>query len=451
MKYHFIAIGGAAMHNLALALSENGMDVTGSDDQIFEPSRSRLKKAGLLPKKEGWFPEKITKDLDGVILGMHARKENPELEKAQELGIPVYSYPEFIANQSKDKKRVVIGGSHGKTSITAMVLHVLRLAKIDCDFMVGAQLDGFDTMVRLSESKLIILEGDEYLSSPIDLKPKFLWYKPHIAVLSGIAWDHINVFPTFENYLHQFMLFANSVKGKLFYFEDDDHLHDILETNKYRAEAITYGLPTYRIEKGKTTVFHRNSEFKLKIFGKHNLANMEAARKVCEALGVNSKDFYLYMTFFQGASKRLERIVDYPNFTAFKDFAHSPSKVKATVGAVKDQFKDWEVIALLELHTFSSLNADFLDEYNGAMNAADHAYVYYNPETIKHKNLPEISPNDVKRAFKREDVQVFTNADDALKAVKAHGSSDKAVLFMSSGNFDGKDVDQLLKDLAHKN
>ena len=364
MKIHFIAIGGSAMHNLAIALKLKGYSITGSDDAINDPSRSRLKKYNLLPQKEGWFSEKITSDIDAVVLGMHAKDDNPELLKARKIGLKIYSYPEFIFNQSKDKIRIVIGGSHGKTSITSLVLHVLSTLNIEYDYMVGAQLDGFEVMVKLSDtSKYIVLEGDEYLSSALDLRPKFHLYKPHIALISGIAWDHINVFKTFENYLKQFEIFINSIEknGTLVYNELDPELKKLVSSNKSNLNYIPYSIPKHKIIDGISFIDINNRLYRLKIFGDHNLQNISGALNICKALGVESEDFYNAITSFNGASNRLELVYKSSDTIIFKDFAHSPSKVKATTEAVHKQFPNRKLISFFELHTYSSLNPLFLE------------------------------------------------------------------------------------------
>ena len=448
MRVHFIAIGGAAMHNMAIALHKKGFEVSGSDDEIFDPSKSKLEKYNLLPSAYGWFPEKINDKLDAIILGMHARKDNPELLKAQELGLKIFSYPEYIYSQCKDKTRVVIGGSHGKTSITAMVLHVLNYFNMNFDYMVGAQLDGFETMVKLSDAPIIILEGDEYLSSPIDLSPKFLWYKPHIAVLTGIAWDHINVFPTFENYVEQFDLFAQSIEegGYLFYNNGDKHLNNIaLKQNKINCKA--YDTPNHVIDNGITYLIDEDkNKLELNVFGEHNLQNIEAAKNICFQLGISYNAFNLAIGSFSGAAKRLEKLVSQKNYSAFKDFAHSPSKLKATVNAVKGQFKTRKVVAAVELHTFSSLNKKFLGEYAGTMDEADIACVYYSHHTIEHKKLEPISEKEVKTAFQNEKLHVFTSSEELQAFLKAEDYNNAVLLLMSSGNFDGVN----LLEFAHE-
>jgi UDP-N-acetylmuramate: L-alanyl-gamma-D-glutamyl-meso-diaminopimelate ligase len=447
MKVHLIAIGGSAMHNLALALHHKGFAVTGSDDAIFEPSKSRLSSFGLLPDTMGWYTEKIHDGLDAVILGMHARIDNPELKRAQALNIPIYSYPEYIYNQSIDKKRVVIGGSHGKTSITAMILHVLHYFNVNCDYMVGAKLDGFDTMVRLTkDAPIIILEGDEYLSSPIDRRPKFHWYKPHIAILSGIAWDHINVFPTFENYVQQFRIFKNDVKEVLFYCSDDKVLASLCrEESSCRVEE--YSIPEHTIENGVTYLRSKNDKVKLQIFGEHNLQNLNAARLICQELSISESNFYLAISSFKGASKRLELVKKGEASAIYKDFAHSPSKLKATSTAMKNQFTDRTLVACMELHTFSSLNKDFLKEYSGAMDTPDKAIVYFSKSAIAHKKLEDISVEQVHAAFDRQDLMVFTDSEDLKDYLKSLEWKDKNLLMMSSGNFDGIDFNALAEKL----
>jgi len=390
MRVHFIAIGGSAMHNLAIALHKKAYKITGSDDEIFEPSKGRLAKYGLLPDNIGWDESKITNELDAIVLGMHARIDNPELIKAQKLGIKIFSYPEYLYEQSKNKTRVVIGGSHGKTTITAMILHVLEKNNIDCDYMVGAKLDGFEVMVKLTDNaKLMIIEGDEYLTSPIDRRPKFHLYKPDIALMSGIAWDHINVFPTFENYVEQFEIFTDLItdNGSLVYCEDDIEVKKIGENTKSSIKAFSYSIPEHQIENGISSIIDNDKKYPLTVFGNHNLMNINGARLVCNQIGISNDSFYTAIQSFKGASNRLEIVDRNNNTTVFKDFAHSPSKLKATTKAVKEQFENKELVACMELHTFSSLNQEFLQLYKGAMDTADTAIVYFNPHTIEHKNL----------------------------------------------------------------
>ncbi|MBL4745556.1 MAG: peptidoglycan synthetase [Flavobacteriaceae bacterium] len=450
MNVHFIAIGGSAMHNLALALHKKGDLVTGSDDAIFEPSKSRLEAKGLLPKAMGWFSEKITSDVDAVILGMHAKEDNPELLKALELGLKIYSYPEFLYEQSKNKTRVVIGGSHGKTTITSMILHVLHYHDMEVDYMVGAQLDGFDTMVNLTDSNdFMVLEGDEYLSSPIDRRPKFHLYKPNIALISGIAWDHINVFPTYENYVEQFSIFADSLAngGIMVYNEEDAEVKNIIENSNHHFKQYPYKTPAFKIEDGITYVETSVGDVPLEIFGKHNLQNMAGAQWICSHMGLGEEEFYEAIVSFKGANKRLEIIKKTATNIAFKDFAHSPSKVKATMDAVKEQYASKHVLACFELHTYSSLNADFLKEYKGTMDAADEAVVFYSPKAVALKQLEEVSEGQIKEAFGREDLIVFTDPSAFKEFLLAKKFKNTALLLMSSGNYGGlnfEDVGNLL-------
>ena len=450
MRVHFIAIGGSAMHNLAIALHKKGYKVTGSDDEIFEPSRSRLQKYGLLPEKQGWNPDIITQDIDAIILGMHARKDNPELQKALGAGLKVYSYPEYLYEQTKNKKRIVIGGSHGKTTITSMVMHVLRSTGVKFDYMVGAQLEGFDTMVNLEEdNEIAVFEGDEYLSSPIDLTPKFLWYKPHVALLSGIAWDHINVFPTWENYLEQFSKFAGTIKdnGTLVYYSGDPELVKIAEKQERRIKTIPYSEMEHTVSDGKTIVQFNDKNYPLNIFGDHNLQNLNGARLVCNTLGINDEIFLDAMQSFKGAAKRLQLLESAGNCNIWLDFAHSPSKLKATTQAVKSQYPDRELVACMELHTFSSLNKKFLPHYKGTMDAADRAFVFFNPEVLEHKKLPPVTKEEVAEAFDHPGLTVFTDSGELTKELKKINWDNKNLLIMTSGNFSGIDIKELAKSL----
>jgi len=448
MRTHFIAIGGSAMHNLALALHNKGYKVTGSDDAIFEPSRTRLEKKGILPEEMGWFPEKITSDIDAVILGMHAKADNPELLKAQELGLKIYSYPEFLYEQSKNKTRVVIGGSHGKTTITSMILHVMHYHNINVDYMVGAQLEGFDTMVHLTEENdFIVLEGDEYLSSPIDRRPKFHLYQPNIALISGIAWDHINVFPTYENYVEQFEIFIQKITngGILVYNEDDSEVKRVAEAAINPIRKLPYSTPRYTVENGTTLLETPDGAMPIEVFGAHNLNNLAGAKWICQNMGVDEADFYEAIASFKGASKRLEKIASNENNVAYKDFAHSPSKVSATTKAVKQQYPDKKLIACLELHTYSSLNAEFLKEYEGALDAADVAVVFYSPDAVKIKQLEEVTYEQIAQSFNREDLIIYTNPE-AFKEFLYHLKFDTekiALLLMSSGNYGGLNFDEV--------
>jgi UDP-N-acetylmuramate: L-alanyl-gamma-D-glutamyl-meso-diaminopimelate ligase len=446
MRTHFIAIGGAAMHNLALALHNKGYQVTGSDDAIFEPSKSRLEKKGLLPVELGWFPDKITTDIEAVILGMHAKADNPELVKATALGLKIYSYPEFLYEQSKNKTRVVIGGSHGKTTITSMILHVMHYHNIEVDYMVGAQLEGFDTMVHLTEDNdFIVLEGDEYLSSPIDRRPKFHLYKPNIALLSGIAWDHINVFPTFENYVEQFEIFVNQItKGGIFvYNEEDETVKKVVEETTNTIRKIAYQTPSYTVEDGTTLLDTPEGPMPIEVFGAHNLNNLAGAKWICQNMGVDEADFYEAIASFRGASKRLEKIAEGKGKVAYKDFAHSPSKVSATTKAVKAQYPNRKLVACLELHTYSSLNAEFLKEYEGALDAADVAVVFYSPDAVKIKQLEEVTYDQIAQSFKRDDLIIYTNSQEFKDFLFSYDLTNSALLLMSSGNYGGLNFDEV--------
>lgn len=448
MRTHFIAIGGSAMHNLALALHNKGYQITGSDDAIFEPSRTRLEKKGLLPETMGWFAEKITPGIDAVILGMHAKADNPELLKAQELGLKIYSYPEFLFEQSRNKTRVVIGGSHGKTTITSMILHVMHYHNIEVDYMVGAQLEGFDTMVHLTDNNdFIVLEGDEYLSSPSDLRPKFHLYQPNIALISGIAWDHINVFPTYENYVEQFEIFIRKITngGILVYNADDAEVKRVAEAAVNPIRKIPYVTPPYSVENGITLLQTPEGPMPIEVFGRHNLNNLAGAKWICQNMGVDEADFYEAIASFKGASKRLEKIAENSKNVAYKDFAHSPSKVAATTRAVKEQYPDRTLVACLELHTYSSLDPEFLKEYEGALDAADVAVVFYSPDAVKIKRLQEISADQIGRAFNREDLIIYTNPE-AFREYLFHLKYDTesiALLLMSSGNYGGLNFDEI--------
>ncbi|VXB46273.1 Peptidoglycan synthetase [Flavobacterium sp. 9AF] len=451
MNIHFIAIGGAAMHNLALALHAKGYQITGSDDAIFEPSKSRLSRKGLLPNELGWFPEKIKSDIDAVILGMHAKADNPELVKAKELGLKIYSYPEFLYEQSKNKTRVVIGGSHGKTTITSMILHVMHFHGIKVDYMVGAQLEGFDTMVHLTEENdFIVLEGDEYLSSPLDLRPKFHLYQPNIALLSGIAWDHINVFPTFEYYVDQFKIFTSQITngGILVYNEEDETVRQVAEEAQNPIRKIPYQTPNYSVENGITLLETPEGLMPIEVFGAHNLSNLAGAKWICQCMGVDEADFYEAIATFKGASKRLEKIAESSNKVAYKDFAHSPSKVAATTKAVKSQYSDRKLIACLELHTYSSLNATFLKEYEGALDSADVAVVFYSPDAVKIKKLEEVTYDQIANSFNRKDLIIYTNPTEFKDFLFSQNLTNTALLLMSSGNYGGLNFDEV-KELIH--
>lgn len=451
MRIHFISIGGAAMHNLALTLQQKGYIITGSDDTIFEPSFSRLAKANLLPEKMGWFPEKITSEIDAIILGMHAKADNPELLKAQELGLKIYSYPEFVYEQSKYKTRVVIGGSHGKTTITAMILHVMNYHNREVDYLVGAQIDGFDTMVRLTDdAEFIVIEGDEYLSSAIDLRPKFHLYKPTVALISGIAWDHINVFPTEEIYNEQFTIFIDKITqgGILIYNEEDTTLRTIVEKSENQIRKIPYQTPQYTINNGITYLETPDGQMPLEIFGHHNMSNLAGAKWVCQNMGIDEIDFYEAIATFKGASKRLEQVVTSPKLTIFKDFAHSPSKVKATLNAVREQYPAPQLIACLELYTYSSLHSEFLKQYKDTLKNTDVAIVLYDKEALKIKGKADIEEDEIRSGFARSDIQIFTNSVDFQNYIYNTSYQNTILLLMSSGNYGGVDFERLKKEIV---
>jgi UDP-N-acetylmuramate: L-alanyl-gamma-D-glutamyl-meso-diaminopimelate ligase len=446
MRIHFIAIGGSAMHNLAIALHNKGEQVTGSDDEIFDPSKSRLAAKGLLPKQYGWFEDNITSDIDAVILGMHAKQDNIELLRAKALGLTIYSYPEFLYEQSKNKTRVVIGGSHGKTTITSMILHVMHYHDKEVDYMVGAQLEGFDTMVHLTkENDFIVLEGDEYLSSALDRRPKFHLYKPNIALLSGIAWDHINVFPTFDNYVEQFRVFLSQIThgGAIVYNQEDIEVKQVVETAQNQIKKYPYQTPRFSVENGDTLLDTEDGPMPIEVFGKHNLNNLEGARWICQLMGVQQEDFYEAIATFKGASKRLERIGQGPTSIAYKDFAHSPSKVRATTQALKSQYPERRLLACLELHTYSSLNPEFLSEYKGTLNDADKAVVFYSPNAVKIKKLDAVSSTQILKAFQREDLVVFTDPAAFQDYLFEQDFTETSLLLMSSGNYGGLDFEKV--------
>lgn len=446
MRVHFIAIGGSAMHNLALALHQNGEVVTGSDDVIFEPSKSRLEKAGLLPESIGWNPDRITKDIDMVVLGMHAKADNPELKKAQELGIKVVSYPEFLYEHSKEKTRVVIGGSHGKTTITSMILHVMNYWDKEVDYMVGAQLEGFDTMVHLTNTNdFIVLEGDEYLSSAIDRSPKFHLYKPSIALLSGIAWDHINVFPTFDSYVEQFKIFLDKITpgGAIIYNAEDKLLEKTVLASENTIKKYPFKTPEHEIKDGVTLLDTPEGLMPMEVFGKHNLQNVEGARWICQLMGIDAIDFYEAIASFTGASKRLEKIWESSNTKVYKDYAHSPSKVHATTQAVKAQYPNKKLVACLELHTYSSLTPEFLEQYQDTLNAADEAIVFYSPDAVAIKGLDPITQEQIIKSFNREQLTVFTDPADLKTYLKDKNLDDSVLLLMSSGNYGGLPIDRI--------
>ncbi len=444
-KVHFIAIGGSAMHNLAIALHRKGYEVTGSDDEIFEPSKSRLANEGILPPRWGWFPEKLDDSYDAVILGMHARIDNPELVRAQELGLKVYSYPEYLYEQSKDKTRIVVGGSHGKTTITSMILHVLKQVGIETDFMVGAQLEGFDVMVRLSETaKYMVMEGDEYLTSPIDRVPKFHHYHSHIAVISGIGWDHVNVFPTFDNYLEQFRIFVRTIEkgGCLIYDQTDIEAEKIAQGAQ--CQTFGYGVHPFESDGLKTILLLPDgSSREVGVFGSHNMKNINAARLVCRQLGVTDVQFYEAISTFKGAARRLELLFDNGDNFVFRDFAHAPSKVNASVKALREQFPEKHLIAVFELHTYSSLSEVFIDHYRDALKLADTAIVFYDPHAVAIKKLELMPDARIVEGFGRPDLKVVHNKAELVTLLEQGQRKNVVGAFMSSGDFNGLTTDDL--------
>lgn len=447
-KVHFIAIGGSAMHNLAIALHRKGYEVTGSDDEIFEPSKTRLRNEGILPEELGWHPEKLDNSYESVILGMHARIDNPELIRAQELGLKVYSYPEYLYEQSKDKIRIVIGGSHGKTTITSMILHVMKYAGIETDFMVGAQLEGFDVMVRLSETaKYMVIEGDEYLTSPIDRVPKFHKYHPHIAVISGIGWDHVNVFPTFDSYLEQFRIFVDTIEngGCLIYDNNDIEARNIAAN----AKVATYGydIHKYISNAEDTNLIVDNKKIKVQVFGEHNMKNINAAYNVCKQIGISDEIFYQAITSFKGASRRLELLFENneKNNLIFRDFAHAPSKVLATVKALREQYKERFLTVVFELHTYSSLSEVFINHYEHCLDNCDKAIVFYDPHAVAIKKLEMMSDERIVEGFARKDICVVHSKDELLQMLEDLQKENVVAGFMSSGDFNGLTTEDLRK------
>lgn len=444
-QVHFIAIGGAVMHNLALAMVEKGYQVTGSDDEIYEPSKTRLKKAGILPEAQGWFPEKIHDGLEAILLGMHARIDNPELLRAQELGIPVYSFPEFIYNQSQDKKRVVIAGSHGKTSITSIILHVLKDQGLDFDYLVGAQIEGFDLMVRLSDAPIIVIEGDEYLTSPLDRTPKFFHYRHDLLLVSGIAWDHFNVFPDFDDYVRQFaqLIDKTPATGALIYCNVDPLVKEASEKSMTQGRKIPYQAHPSRITEGKTTLITPAGEVAIGIFGDHNLQNLQGALLICQEIGVSAEQFYASIGTFKGAAKRQEILTQHASGILFRDFAHAPSKLKATVQAVKNQFPGRRLIAVQELHTYSSLNKTFLPNYAHSMDEADVAILYLNPHAVALKKLELMTEAELRVGFQRSDLRLFTDSAALQDYLASQDYEQTNLLLMSSGNYDNMDLEVL--------
>ncbi|HEY0677717.1 MAG TPA: Mur ligase family protein [Chitinophagaceae bacterium] len=453
MRVHFIAIGGSVMHQLALALHRKGYNVTGSDDEIFEPARSNLDKQGILPKSDGWFPEKITDGLDAIILGMHAKGDNPELLRARELNIPVYSFPEYIYQESRNKKRVVVGGSHGKTTTTSMIMHVLKRTGAAFDYLVGARLEGFEQSVSITDAPVIICEGDEYPASVLEKRPKFHFLHPHIAILTGIAWDHINVFPTFDIYLEQFRIFLDKIdpSGVLIYNKTDAVLQKLVDEHPASVRKIPYDLPEHKITAGETVIKIDDAGGRIKVFGNHNLLNLHAAFFACRELGVSAGDFVTAMASFTGASKRLELLASNQMINVYRDFAHAPSKVRATIEAVKQQFPGRRLIAALELHTYSSLNEQFMQEYAGALEKADEAAVFYSRHALELKRMPDLEPEKVKQGFDKKDLMVFNRREALEEWLQSRKYDESNLLLMSSGNYDGLDVTTFANQITKYN
>jgi UDP-N-acetylmuramate: L-alanyl-gamma-D-glutamyl-meso-diaminopimelate ligase len=444
-KIHFIAIGGSVMHNLAIALKQSGHNVSGSDDEIFEPSRSVLSKQGLLPEKDGWFPEKINSNLDAVVLGMHAKKDNPELVKAQQLGLKVYSFPEYIYEQSKEKQRIVIAGSHGKTTITAIIIHVLNYCKRNFDYVVGAKVSGIENTVKLSDAPIIIIEGDEYLSSPLDPTPKFIRYQHHIGLISGIAWDHFNVFPTENDYVKQFDIFADSTpKAGIIIFCEQDAMTSVIGAKpRHDVLNVPYKAHSHIVENGQVILTDGKKKVPVKIFGSHNLQNLNGAKELLKKIGISTDQFYESIQSFEGAAGRLEKVKENLSTTVYKDFAHAPSKVKATVKAVRELNPSRDLVACFELHTYSSLNKNFIPQYKDSMKAAQIAVVYYNPQKVKDKNFEPLSPEIIQSAFGVPGVKVFDEKIKLEQFLLAQSWENKNLLMMSSGNFGGIDLQKL--------
>lgn len=444
MYIHFIAIGGAIMHQLALALQKQGHKVTGSDDEINDPAKSNLKAVGLLPEQEGWHPERITSEVEAIVLGMHAKADNPELLRAQELNIPIYSFPQYVYEVSKDKTRIVIAGSHGKTTITSMIMHILHHYELDFDYLVGAKVEGFKQSVKLSDAPIIIIEGDEYPASIIEKRPKVFFYHPHITVLSGIAWDHVNVFPTYEIYLNQFEQYLQGIKANvpIFYNNEDDEVKKVVHHSAQHLKAIPYDTPAYTVEEGTTYIHSDEDDYQVSVFGRHNILNMQAAIAVCEELGISKDDCYEAIRTFKGAARRLEKIKENDDIVVFRDFAHAPSKLRATLAAARESYPEHTLIACFELHTYSSLSEQFLKEYKGTMNPADKAIVYFSHHAIELKGLPPITKEQVNTSFDNKELMAIDNKEELEQTVTELLKGSKkpiCLLLMSSGTFDGID------------
>lgn len=445
---HFICVGDSAMYDLALNLQEQGYLITGSDNEIYELSSSTLEQRGLLPAAMGWFPEKITANLTAVIVGMRVRKDNPELLKAQELGLSIFSHPEYVYELSRQKQRVVITGSHGKTTITSIILHVLNYHKREFDYLVGAQPDGFATMTKLTpNAPIIIIEGDEYASSPIDPQPDFLHYKPHIALISGIAWDHVNIYPTWEEYVDQFEHLAEAMPkaGVLIFDESDDMLDVIGQKERPDITKVPYESHPHTIVDGQTFLITKEkAPVPVRIFGEHNMKNIAGAMTVLDVIGITDEQFYQAIPSFKGAEYRLEKVVQRNNRILFRDFAYAPSKVRATTEAVRNQFPDKRVMAIVELHTFSSLNKKFLSQYKGTLDSANIAGVYIDADVLISQQQSHIRPTDFTNAFGRTDLRVLTSPTEMNEFIKNSHDRTDIFLLMSSSNFDNLDLSKLL-------
>lgn len=451
MNIHFISIGGSVMHQLAIALKRKGYQISGSDDEIFEPARSNLEKEGLLPQAFGWFPEHIHSSLDAVILGMHAKEDNPELKKARELGVSIYSFPEYIFKESTNKTRMAVGGSHGKTTTTSMIMHVLKQAGKKFDYLVGAKLEGFDQSVDITDAPLIVCEADEYPASIVEKRPKFHFLFPHIAIITGIAWDHINVFPTFENYLEQFKIFIQKIEkdGHLIYNESDEVLNKLIKENQ-RSDIHyhKYNVPLHTISNGVTKITIEGKETELKVFGNHNLLNIHAAWLVCKQLNISVEEFLVAISTFTGAAKRLELLARNDNTIVYRDFAHAPSKAKATIEAAKQQFPNKKLFAIFELHTYSSLNADFMKEYGGVMNGVDEAAVFYSKHALELKRMPELDKSAIEKGFQKGGLNVFNTKTELEAWLHNRDYNNAVVLFMSSGNYEGINTEEFAKKIT---
>lgn len=447
MHIHFIAIGGAIMHQLAITLHKKGDIITGSDDEIKDPALSNLTKYNLLPEAYGWFPEKITAQIDCVILGMHARADNPELLRAQELNLTIYSFPEYMYEASKEKQRIVIAGSHGKTTTTSMIMHVLRDQEKKFDYLVGAKVAGFEQSVQLTDAPIMLLEGDEYPASVLDQRPKIHFYHPHVSVLTGIAWDHVNVFPTFDFYKEQFAIYLRHIlpDATLIYNAEDKAVVSLTEVEARHLKHIPYVTPSYKVQDNAVVIQTSEGVVNLQIFGAHNLQNMEAARKVCNTLGIEDRDFYKSIASFSGAARRLEKIGERDNFIAYRDFAHAPSKLAATLNAVRERYPQHKLIACFELHTFSSLNAAFLQEYAHCMDASDFGAVFFSAHALQLKGLPSLNPEQVQAHFANDQIRIFddkTALEQWIKQCMLPLGSPVCLLFMSSGTFDELELNQ---------